>query len=817
MCKQKIFLLASIMALAVQPGHSQVIGGGSSVIGGGGIGATSAQVAAAAAYPQFIPENDFDSSLNNAGCVVNGKLIGYAVYQKRLTIYDGVMSIQGGVVTGSTGNLWTDGTRVYTPVTGYNKAVIQHGAVTNGPYVVGETVTQATTGAVGWVISDNGTEMVVAVKYASAAFSHASNYTLTGGTSTATSATVSGTGVVTTTSKSFLMVHNTPSSDAYAIIELYNGAPMYGASFVDCGVVDYGVGGTKKTLLFFCHLPGYIPCVVALFPDDDGPNAPTVLFQASETLNVITHWHGAAFFTDVGGVADNDLLVAYSGDGEHTAGIYLCDDVADFVTNPSTWATRWAMSLTGTARSAVLNAADYPYAIGTTARYSSYPSLKPLAMVPNANNSKAYYIADLPGVGTYTHCVEVNFLTRSARVIKDNLIGIGGGGIRTSNGDMLLFMGSEFGGGGSPYSFSDGYNRIYAVKSDGSSIQEIYRWLRRETALGVTPSTGAVYVPKAVEYPVTSTNAASRIFVNSPSQVLGSQLIAGRVVQPNRDNARTRDVNVPTADFPLVNLLPNGMGDRTYMGSTRQKLSHWAETLCAGSRETGTVDSDRSGIVSIKVTPSGSGESYLRHVFKAQTLNLFKGRFITVSGRIKLPASGSVGTIKWYDGVNEQTAGAAHFDSTSTAWQTITMEAFVSPAATAGYLTLYARASGSGTDPVYFSDVSIVGGCYQGRVPVKIPNIDQLLDQDDGVQRGYAEIDKAWFGGASMTEIPSYANVIKVVGTGATTAVIVPVRGGRWLIVNGTDNTITISGTSITVAAGNNIRIWSDGTTFYAE
>lgn len=808
------------------------------MIGVGGIGATETQIAAAAVYPQFIPETDFDQNVPQAGCVVGGKLIGYSVYQRRLTIFDGVTTTRGGLLVSGNGNLYTDGTRVYSVATPMNKCVIVHGAVTNGPYRVGETVTQATSNATGWVVSDDGTNMVVAVKYASAAFSQASNYTLTGATSGATSATTT---VNTTTGKTFLMVADTPTSDFYAILELY-ASGMYAQGFVDCGMVDYG-GTTKHTLLFFVHLPGYYPAVVALFPDDDGPNAPQVLFQTSAPstggsgTHVITHWHGAKFLTNVGGVSGNNLLVAYSGDGIDSAGIYLCNDVADFILHPATWATRWGMDKVGTERSTLLNAADYAYAIGTCRRYATSelvwsPALKPLAMVPNADNSKAYYIADYPGAGTYTQCVEVNFLTRSARVVQGNLIGIGGGGIRTSNGYMLLFMGSEYAANNVPYSFSDGYNRIYAVAPDGSGIKEIYQWLRKDVADGVTPSTGAIYVGKAVEWPETSTDGVSRLFINSPSDTYGPRIVTGRVVPPNMNLASTRRFAPTPAQYPMINLVQNGTADRTTFSATMpsgpswKQVAHWNvnASVSAGTilvygleKSTDVVDSARNGTCSFKMTPtSTSGDCYAKQTMNQQTLDMVKGQWITISGRIKLPSGGGTGCAFFYDGITQWMSGAANYDMTSSEWQSFSQEFFVSPTATVGDLRLYARVGGTATNPVYFSDVSIVLGCFIDRVPPKIPGITQLLDISDGVQHGFADLHKSWVG-ASLLEIPSRASVVRITGAGATTAIFTPFPGARWLLINNTDSTITCTPGTATVAAGANIKLWTDGTTLYAE
>jgi autotransporter-associated beta strand protein len=614
--------------------------------------------------------------------------------------FDGRNVRLGGKTADLTEKLWTDGTRLYA----YRETTRVTAAYSTktGTFTQGELVTEGTTGATGWFIRDTGSELIIQLKEKSPPFASGSgtgSYTITGRTSGKTAQVRA----VKTDVSGFLELSPDGFSDFRPVQDIPD--KMYPRSFVDCGQI----GGRQLLLALTVRFNSSDANQIWYNYPAEGS---TWHLLMETTPNAIRHFHGAVMIRGVDGGSANRLVVM-TGDSNDEPSIVFCDDVADLIAHPDVWKTRWALDKVGQARRDYLTTgpgAKYCFGVGDQL-------YRTVDFIVDANKRYAYYLPDDAANPNGVPLVRVDLTTgQVTHSGSTRTIGEGSIGTLLSNGTIVIttFAGENWGGN------ADDYLRLYMVAADGQNIKEL--WARKLQKHATS------WFSTILEYPVAKANSTEPAVLwvaggaNSDRLPKG-EAIVGLVAPAGQQSPLTLPQStVNVLQWPPVNLIKNGRfrfgWSEAVGGGSPTSLTNWVTTNANVTREISVVDTLGGNDVALKVTPTGSGGAYALYRLPLDVLDSVRGHWITLTCRVLWNADNQTATILWYDGVQST---SPTYLSKSPSWQTLQFQTLVPPNAIVGNVRLYARTSGSGTTPVYFSDVSLVRGALEGLLPASLP------------------------------------------------------------------------------------------------
>ena len=659
----------------------------------------------------WVDDLDAYSQMPTGSVVIGDWLFGYS---RNSRIY-GVLAWNGKAVRqgGKTNNicggtLWTDGTAAYAMRLGATNGglakVTYSGKV--GSFVQGEAVTQDDSNASGWFIRDDGTYLYIQddkndtdAWAQGAAGSHTVH---AAGSGASAEADV----VATDTAVAFLQMSTDGFTDFKTVLDLRDS--LYPTSFIDCGTP-----GTDHILLVIEVRSAGTGTETDIWwnkPDDD-----TVWTKlGSSVASSFRHCHGGVMIEGVNGTT-TDRLILMCGDSDHQPSIVICDDVDDLLANWSTWKTRWGWDQeANAAKTAYLTTgAGAPYCYG-----AGNQLYRVCQIIPDIDKRYAYYLPDEANLNG-TRMAKVDLVEGTiSQPGTTEIIGEGAWGIGLSNGSILLttFAATDYGGN------SDNYLRCYVVNETGTDVKELWA---KEVRSG---STGAS-IRGFAEFPSGSTSVADTncvwftSVVDNPNTIEGDTIV-GRVFRRGRGlNQFIYNKATSPRPAPLVNLIPNGRFINGWISDALSSGVRWTASNATVTKETSIVDAAGGNSVSMECTPTGTGLSYVQHSLDSSQLDKVRGQWVTLSGRV-LWNTDEAASVLWYD----DSGGSLALDDTpiakSASWQTFSGHFFVPLAATSAYIRLYSRTAGAGTDPCYWSDMSLVVGAYPNRVPANLPSTE---------------------------------------------------------------------------------------------
>lgn len=463
-----------------------------------------------------------------------------------------------------------------------------------------------------------------------------------------------------------------------------NIAPLF-RNFIDCGEVT--ISGSPKRLLIWTVYAECPDCQIFYnFPDDD--NVWTELLNVDFVGGVrpIRHWHGGTF---ISGLGPNDgTLVLFAGDTDLESSICVCDDVEDLLANPTTWKTRWGMDVAGQDRADYLDANP-----GYVWIHGSQSARTVELIVDPADTDTAYYLNDssaLNAFGGYQQLHKIDLTTGTVSVSDESTRFNGEGWYGcVSRGKVLISSLSSWPGGVQGPN-SDTCAHLYVVER--GRLQEIHKWDRSDAnnpngigqLLSIVDHDGMIF-----------TQGNLLVDATIPFWLEGT--IEGR-----KNNNKIFNVREPIP----YNYLPNS---RWQSGSVSASSTY----VATGEIDDTVFDSETGNTRSLKITPGAtSGPSSIGYAVTAKALAALQGKWITASIRYLCPAA-MAGTQLPYIGFAEMFSGGLtrYLPLTkSDEWQTIVMETFVPLNATNITLYLVPKLSGTGVEPVWFSDKCIAEG-----------------------------------------------------------------------------------------------------------
>lgn len=490
----------------------------------------------------------------------------------------------------------------------------------------------------------------------------------------------------TDTTRRFLSRSTDGFAAFYPVLDF--AAPANGSSLfrclIDCGTIDIS-GTPKKTLIWTTYNQTPDSQVYYNHPDDN--DVWTLLFNVEQVggEDPIRHWHGGRW---IPGLGDNEgTLVLFSGDGVEETGLYACEDVADLIANPNTWFQRWGLHLATTARQAHLatQPTDYVWSYGSQ-------SSRTVDLIVDANSEWAYYFPDADstnGFGGVRQLHRINLATKEIDIPDpDSQYKADGWYGCLSRGVVILTDTSRW-ATGAAVGGSDEYVRAYAV--DNHKLVPIKRWLNT-----LVPN-GTAQVQQMVDWNgwMFGKGPGMQGF-EKPWAVTGR----GHAVEDRLSSNPLTQQAMPIA----INCFPN---PSFALGQTG------IETRCNASIVTDVLDTNYGGARSLKIVPtSTSGSALVYFAMPAEILSYLKGKWVTLSCRYLAPTS-LAGTQIPYLGFGQLfTGGSTPFTSLpkSDDWQTGELIIFVPRKSTALTVWLYGAASGTDTDPVWYSDICLAEG-----------------------------------------------------------------------------------------------------------
>lgn len=490
----------------------------------------------------------------------------------------------------------------------------------------------------------------------------------------------------TDTTRRFLSRSTDGFAAFYPVLDF--AAPANGSSLfrclIDCGTIDIS-GTPKKTLIWTTYNQTPDSQVYYNHPDDN--DVWTLLFNVEQVggEDPIRHWHGGRW---IPGLGDNEgTLVLFSGDGVEETGLYACEDVADLIANPNTWFQRWGLHLATTARQAHLatQPTDYVWSYGSQ-------SSRTVDLIVDANSEWAYYFPDADstnGFGGVRQLHRINLATKEIDIPDpDSQYKADGWYGCLSRGVVILTDTSRW-ATGAAVGGSDEYVRAYAV--DNHKLVPIKRWLNT-----LVPN-GTAQVQQMVDWNgwMFGKGPGMQGF-EKPWAVTGR----GHAVEDRLSSNPLTQQAMPIA----INCFPN---PTFALGQTG------TETRCTATIVTDVLDTEYGGARSLKIVPSAtSGAAIVGFAVPSQILDYLRGKWVTLSARYLAPTSlvatqsPMIGFAQLYTGGSTQQITLPKSNN----WQTGELIIFVPRKSTALTVWLYGAASGTDTDPVWYSDICLAEG-----------------------------------------------------------------------------------------------------------
>ncbi|MGV3616091.1 MAG: hypothetical protein ACO1SV_12215 [Fimbriimonas sp.] len=611
--------------------------------------------------------------------------------------YDGEVILRGGATVGANA---ATGTMLHPTGSGLfattmaPKASVAYSSKT-GAFTLGERVTQATSGAIGYVVRDEGNVLTLQVHTGTFFGTH----TVTGVTSGQSAFVAS----VATAANLVRFIERSTNGFAnfvpvFETRDTYEGSGFLPRQMLDCGVRTETIFGTPNTRLILYFEYGMatedmLSRIVACQPDVDPWNWRTLMsVQLVDGRLTGRHFHGGIHNLDY------DTVVVFVGDTDDQSAILTCEDVADLCNRPEVWAERWAMNLEGAERVAYLTTGDgAPYCAGAGSQ-----KWRTVDMVLSADGRKGRWVSDNSGEAlNVVH--EFDFATRRTRSGRDRVTGIGWLGLRTSDGTTLISAESDYGMHQADEwnGNSDGYVRIYAVDPRSLRIQEVWRGRRKDSANPVYPS---------VAYLAGLTEFRGIVWGWDYSDALVGGDAVGHVTR----GAGTYEFRNSTGnlEWQSGSYVEDGRGT---------EFNDYVNWLWQGSRldvnlmDVVTVDT-LGGSISGRRTQGAAaveGAAYAQYRFDQLTLYALRGRWVTFRVRLFAPTTlppGQIPALAIVTDGGETSVRTLPERNRSDAWQALTVSAWVPTNAISLALQLVNRTDGLYTGVVRFADVSLVEG-----------------------------------------------------------------------------------------------------------
>jgi hypothetical protein len=674
---------------------------------------------------QWVEQPALAQQFPHALAVLDGNLYGVEKSaQDRslgLTYFDGNITRVGAKIPTGAGNwgasLWPDttGSDIYGPVS--DTVVWVTGSVTAGAFVAGESCTQTNSSATGLYIRTDASLGIVLQLTAGTFTKNVADTIVGSGTWTPDD-----TGLVTDV-RTILHFVDDPTNNAAESIPVIEGGDKGGLPgiFIDCGVIT-GLS-SKQTLLWIATddtETSYLPQIWYNHPADN--TTWTQIFAAD--ANAIKHWHGGQVIRDVNGVSGSHVLLVYTGDVGADISILYCDDIADFVNNGATWKTNWGLDLADAARTAYFNtAAGAAFTVG-----HSEQRFRGILAAVDTDERYAYYIPDSPSEST-VNCQKIDLVNKTTTALTNlNIPGAGHMAVTLSNGAMLLEAFSTA-SSGTYLGTSDKYLRLYCVDETRNGLKLIWA---RERGDSDDPRDGSQWFLSLLEYPAgdTSVDLPATVWMDAthtPSNPKGGTVVGNYFPRGlGHQSVATQGIlftgSAYSAEMPVLNLLKNGRFSDSNFGEWTIANSNRLEAMAQEGTE---VDVLGGNVKSLKLTPKAgeAGDAYIEYQLPDDIVEMVRGHWVTahVRGLWETGAIGSRPDIRLSDGANLAGAVVRPLVSVADDWYTMESEVFIPSGATVLKLRISARASGSGTDVQYFSDVSLTMGCNAGRMPPNLP------------------------------------------------------------------------------------------------
>ncbi len=735
-------------------------------------------------------------------CEYNGRL--WAPYHSRegVLCFDGDVVLRGGGTVGPTAGTGTmlhpTGSGLYATTMAY-KATVSYSSK-SGAFTMGERVTQATSGAIGYVYQDTGSALVIQV--------HTGVFN---GTNIVTGTTSGKTATVTAVSTSATQVRFIErSADGFAafapvmdVRDAIDGSGFLPRQMVDCGVRSETILGTPNTrLLIYVEYvqTGTQPRILANQPDV-APRTWTVLMEAGiqDGVAAVRHGHG------VKRSAVHDKLFFLFGDTDSQSCILVCDDIADLCNNPATWAERWAMDLFGEERIAYLTTgpgADYCAIAGSQ-------RARTVDLVFDATETYGYYIPDNATTGVNTlHRIKLDDL--SVAYGSERALGLGWVGRCLSDGTVLITAESDYGSHGEDEwsGNSDAYVRIYAAVPETLGLVEIYRARRRD---GDNPAYQTVaYFGDLLEY-------QGRLWAWDYAEALIGGDACGRFLRGTvAFEATEKGVHAPLSASNFVENSRLAELDPYHLGLLRNTRLF---SLLPDEVVPDTYGGTPVTLRTLGITDQ-AGPAYVAYVFDQRTMYALWGRWVTFRVRVLAPPTLAESQLPGISIITDNSEVSSkiilHTDK-STDFKTYFVSLWVAPRASTLQLIMSNRTETSiNAGNVWFSDPCLVEGTIPptGGLPPR-----NLSVRERRTQAGYYDKSVA-AGNVTIAEIESLYSIINFTGAPGAPRIasfptlVLPI-GLEWTFRNKTAQPVNIRVgvlTGITLAAGKACRACFDGT-----
>jgi len=420
-------------------------------------------------------------------------------------------------------------------------------------------------------------------------------------------------------------------------------ATYSGFGYLRRGIVDLGAG---KMLLFGYESTSVPYFNKILYSSDYGATWSLHIDPTSTKF----HWHGA--------VKVGTRLLAFRGDSYTSAAICVCDDIADFIANPATWATRWGLDSLAAHDEAPEPLEGYGI-VGWVTGQRSDQSLRVLDVVANEAGDWGYCGSDGSIAGDPTSAVWSKIpLTpgqfQAKRVGTGHHAGAAFYGLRVPESDcgveggLILIGTSSQALGPGPnifFPYSDKYSRIYALEPDGSRFREILRLERADhddaSFSGIATLNFYNWYGAIVGY---CDIAIDREWDHSTLHPRNNYLFVGRVIADNR-NSNGQMLRYPhdrMANFRFlegINLLANGQMASVAKCDATPYSDGWKKASATSAQETTLAPPYGQGYcLKITPTPGATDARVLQWLPMTMTREL-AGQYVTLEGYIWLPNS----------------------------------------------------------------------------------------------------------------------------------------------------------------------------------
>lgn len=414
-------------------------------------------------------------------------------------------------------------------------------------------------------------------------------------------------------------------------------------------------------------------------------------------LHSIYYWPASQMYDGV------ELLVVCTGDEEHSvadSSILICRNTADLIANPSTWRSNWGIDKVGATRNSWFAGAGAPYVIA----YGSTLA-RTIPVVLGADAKSLYWVPDTTtDTGyLYKHDLSTGVRTAICRAPTEGWSSL------TFTNKVSLF-GSHSGYFGGAFGGSSPYISVNALDSMTGSFGCVTKFLRGDYDTGYTANSEFGFKDF---YELADADGPFALLIPT---------IRGE--GKHGDYAAPLEVNLPITLRQTVNGWAGsqiGYTERTVPsvvinGDGSSALStEW--TVAGGfAHSTNTVvDIEEGKSTSIYIEPTSTGITEIRQTFP--TTPDFAARAIgkVVRFRMRYCSNGASWTSSQMCGVRvDPNASNVHDDvmrfypkTTYSKWVTYEGRLWVNSRATAPVLSIIARVSGSGTNPLYVSGIKM--------------------------------------------------------------------------------------------------------------